>query len=394
MDSISSNITINGITENGFVLPFGYTWDVNVENGVKEGKVTIKNEMGLVHAVLFYAHDKLNGLCCFYKNGRLIEKRTYVNNIVEGWSSEVDNEGKESIYIYKNGRKVCNLVKCEELQGFWKEIEIDSKNLVSICQYNLEHVKIGKCYLFEGKSIRRILSYDNGKEKDCIKEFNGRIMTEYDKGGNKIYIGGFENSLKNDYPRNGEGRELKDGDYVYYGKWKNNKRDGYGSSIISGFVYYEGEWKENLPHGNGKLFDENSDVKYNGNWVNGQFKFNENEWYDYVSKMILKKLCILSGDELMSLLNDEEKKKNVSEIVIEEECGNELKSALKICGFENLKKLLVKKNCLMNLKSLIISNNAELEIIEIDIGDGGWRDVLKTTGAFWNVKSVEISSIF
>ena len=77
---------------------------------------------------------------------------------------------------------------------------------------------------------------------------------------------------------------------------------------------------------------------------------------------------ISTGDELMSLLNDEEKKKNVGELVIEERCGNELKIDLKICGFDNLKKLIVKKNSLQNLTSLIISNNSELESMEIEDG--------------------------
>ena len=59
MNSISSNISLEGITENGFVLPNGYSWDVKVQNGMKEGKVTVRNKMRLVYAVLFYNHDKL-----------------------------------------------------------------------------------------------------------------------------------------------------------------------------------------------------------------------------------------------------------------------------------------------------------------------------------------------
>ena len=95
----------------------------------------------------------------------------------------------------------------------------------------------------------------------------------------------------------------------------------------------------------------------------------------------------------MSLLYDEEKKKNVGELVIEEGCGNELKIDLKICGFENLKKLIVKKNSLKNLNSLVISNNSELESIETE--DGKWDSKNETYHApFENVKSVEISSIF
>ena len=327
MKSLSSNISLEGVTENGFVLPNGYSWDVKLQNGMKEGKVTVRNKMGMVYAVLFYYRDKLNGLCSFYDRGKLIKEVTFVNNIAEGWSCEIGKGGVESWFIYKNGKKVITLVKCEELEGFWNEIVIDSNNLISICQYNEEHVKNGKCYLYEGNSIHKIVSFENGKEKDCFKEFNGEEMTEYDKGGNECYIGGYEDSLKTDYPRNGEGSELKDGECIYYGNWKNNKRNGFGSSLINGFVYYEGEWKENVPHGEGILKDENGKLKYKGNWINGQLKLNENEWFDYVSNKIVKKevkpvvvkpkpvelikMNISTGNELMSLLFDEEKKKNV-----------------------------------------------------------------------------------
>ena len=102
---------------------------------------------------------------------------------------------------------------------------------------------------------------------------------------------------------------------------------------------------------------------------------------------ILITMCISTGFELMSLLNDSERRMNVNELVIEEGCGNELKIDLKICGLENLKKLIVKKNSLMNLNSLVISNNSELESIVTEDGD-------YKTGAFYYVKSVEISSIF
>ena len=402
---MSANINIEGISENGFVLPSGYTWEAKLQNGMKEGKIIVKNKMRLVHAILNYHQDKLNGVCSFYNNGKLIEKRTYVNNIAEGWSCEYEKGGVESWFIYKNGKKVNKLVRCEELEGFWKEIEIDSENLISTCQYNKEHLKNGKCYLYEGNSIRKILCIENGQEKDCFKEFNEEKMIEYDKGGNVVYTGGFENSLKNDYPRNGEGNELKDGEYIYFGNWKNNKRDGYGKSIRNGFVYYEGEWKENLPHGEGELFDEEGITKYKGNWENGKLKLNENEGFDYISGEIVKdmktvtkpvmkkpielvKMNISTGDELMSLLNDSEKKESVSELVIEEGCGNELKIDLKICGFESLKKLTVKKDSLKYLNSLVISNNSELESIVTEDCQN-WE-----TGAFWFVKSVEISSMF
>ena len=108
----------------------------------------------------------------------------------------------------------------------------------------------------------------------------------------------------------------------------------------------------------------------------------------------LMKMNISTGDKLINLLIDSEGKMNVSELVIGEGCGNELGIDLKICGLDHLKKLIVKKNSLKNLDSLIISKNYELESIEIEDGLG-WDSENQTYYApFENVNSVEISSIF
>ena len=96
----------------------------------------------------------------------------------------------------------------------------------------------------------------------------------------------------------------------------------------------------------------------------------------------------------MSLLNDSERRMNASELLIEEGCGNELKEDLKICGMDHLKKLTVKKNSLKNLISLIISNDNELEIIEIEDGEPYDKENQTYYAPFENVKIVEISSIF
>ena len=108
----------------------------------------------------------------------------------------------------------------------------------------------------------------------------------------------------------------------------------------------------------------------------------------------LMKMSISKGNELMILLTDLEKRMNVNELVIEEGCGNELKIDLKICEFDHLKKLKVKKNSLQNLNSLVISNNDELESIEIDDGEPYDKENQTWYAPFENVKTVEISSIF
>ena len=108
----------------------------------------------------------------------------------------------------------------------------------------------------------------------------------------------------------------------------------------------------------------------------------------------LMRMCISTGDELINLLNDSERRMTKNTLVIEEGCGNELEIYLKICGLDHLKKLIVKKNSLKNLNSLVISNNSELESIVTENGNGGYIDESKKTGVGYYVKSVEISSIF
>ena len=108
----------------------------------------------------------------------------------------------------------------------------------------------------------------------------------------------------------------------------------------------------------------------------------------------LMKMNISKGDELTSLLNNSERRVKVGELVIGEGCGNELKDELKICGLDHLKKLIVKKNSLKNLDSLIISNNNELEIIDIEDGQPYDKENETYYAPFENVKIVEISSIF
>ena len=108
----------------------------------------------------------------------------------------------------------------------------------------------------------------------------------------------------------------------------------------------------------------------------------------------LMKMNISKGDELTSLLNNSERRVKVGELVIGEGCGNELEIDLKICGLENLKKLIVKKNSLQNLNSLVISNNSELESIMTEDSVFGFSFESNNTGFGYYVKSVEISSIF
>ena len=255
-----------GLTSRGFVLPDESTWDVKIENDMKEGKATIQNENGIIQAILFFEHNKLNGLCSFYDKGYIKEMITFVNDIAEGWGCDYEDDKEVSWFIYKNGKKVNELVKFDKMDGYWKEQDIETKTIVSICQFTENHNQSGKCYFYENGLISKIALVENGEEKHLIKEFKKNLMMEYDENGELIYQGEYENSIENDYPRNSDGIEFENSDYSYYGEWLNNKTDGFGVQYRNNKVYYEGKWENNLPEGQGKLLDENGNIKYIGEW--------------------------------------------------------------------------------------------------------------------------------
>ena len=77
--------------------------------------------------------------------------------------------------------------------------------------------------------------------------------------------------------------------------------------------------------------------------------------------------------------------KDIQEMIIEEEFGNDYIGNLIIQNYPNLQSIVVKKKSLQNLNSLKICNCEKLKTIEIE--DGNWN------GSFRIVKSVMIESI-
>ena len=356
-------------TEKGFVLPEGYTWDAKLIDGKKEGKVTVEDEYGCISCVLHFHDDKLNGLCEFYELGCLVERRTFVNGIEEGWGCEIENWKEVKGYLYANGVRIAELKNDNDMPDYWKAVDMSSNQLISICKYD-NGLAVDKGYIFDKGRINRIVIFENGKERNVLKVFEGDKMTENDNSGNRIYEGGFVDDLSNEYPREGKGMEFKDRVLVYAGEWKNGKREGQGHTVKNRVAEYIGEWKEGLPNGKGIL---NRDGQlYEGNWVMGKLEVSEGEWYDYMSveeNMDNALMVIEDENQLRELLKNEDKKRTVKELVIGRRCGIEMKDDLELCGFKNLERLRIGRKSLMRLHSLKISNNPVLKSIETEDDD-------------------------
>ena len=98
--------------------------------------------------------------------------------------------------------------------------------VISICSYNDNHEKNGTGYMFKNNHISSVVVFEDNKMKRTIKQFEGKEMSIFDDNGKIVYQGEYLDSMDNDYPREGKGKEYKDGEIVYDGHYHMNEREG------------------------------------------------------------------------------------------------------------------------------------------------------------------------
>lgn len=423
-----SNISITGLSNSGFGIPQGYHLNDAMENVIKEGKIIVYDENNNIYAELMYVQNRLNGICCFYIDGKLKEKITYVNNVAEGWGCDCDDTIELQNYHYIHGEKKYKIFRIEGKEEMWREEDLETNALVSICTYNNAFKKNGDCYFYEDNNIIEHAIYTNGEKTTVHKIFQEKIMKEYDDTKKLIYEGEYEDSFEKNYPRNGNGKEYDANSVIYDGEWKDNKKNGFG--ISTSFISYQGMWNNNLPDGEGILNDEIHQLHYEGLWKNGIYYINDDEYYDYSQQQLIRlnesdvgeyynediqqtnfskdhpvqclmktfipenieNTIIQTSEELIELLNNEEKKKTIHGLVIKEGCGNDLVCDISLSNFPLLISIVIERNALIQINSLLISNNPLLK--GIFTGDG--KELDSNNNTFYatceKVKRLEISS--
>ena len=73
--------------------------------------------------------------------------------------------------------------------------------VVSICQKDDKCRNDGICHFYSNNDIDKISEWQNGEEVSVLKRFNEFVNRV------KRYEGEFRNSIKQNYPREGEGEE-------------------------------------------------------------------------------------------------------------------------------------------------------------------------------------------
>ena len=219
------------------------------EYGRKYGICYFYNEDDTINRVSEWNKENESMYSGYYKlydvvNSMWIEG-LFENGILNGACKEKDVNGNVIFDgFYEKGVKR-KLVKMDEMDGYWKELdENDDDKVLSVSKRDEYGRKYGICYFYnEDDTINRMSEWKKGEEKCVIKQFNGNQMVEY-KNGTKRYEGEYANSMRYNYERNGKGKEYsKNGKtMIYQGIFVNGKRNGRGTSYHNRKVKYDGEW--------------------------------------------------------------------------------------------------------------------------------------------------------
>ena len=387
------------------VIPEGCKFTPNLVNGMKEGTMDVFTKEDILYAVLSYHNDKLDGLCEFFEEGLLKEKVTYQNGKPEGWGCEYQNSMESKWFFYRNGTKYSELV--EKDHGYRVETEFQSGHILSICKYNCNHEREGKGFVYVNNRLSSEVLFDNNEIVATLKEFDGKMMTEYNEDGMKVYYGEYRDSMKKEYPREGKGKEYEEGSIVFDGHWKNNMKEGEGTSFRNHRALYVGQWNQNVPDGEGRLLDEEGKVLYKGAWKKGTFATKKGKVY-YTSggvkkrvtmdkekiKKLKSKMNSKIGKRVTGLLlvliigligwgiiygmhlwiitdvvRNKEDLMNLSQNVRRLKipsgsCNEETMTEFHLSGYPLLQKVIVGSNACMHVKSVVIDNLDSLKTLE------------------------------
>ena len=207
----------------------GYSIQTVMENGKMNGESIIFNPDHIQIASLVFVDGIANGFCELYdENGNIVFEGYLKNGYREGKGKEYDESGNV-IYegFYKEGKRM-NIVELKEMKGYWKEMNEKNEN-------------DGICYFYSNGKIDKVSEWKNGEEVNVLKRFEGKKMIEF-VNGVKRYEGEYRDSIKHNYPREGNGKEydVNGKNVIYQGQCWNGKRQGNGIVYENGKKVYDG----------------------------------------------------------------------------------------------------------------------------------------------------------
>lgn len=423
---------------------------MNFHNDILNGLSIFFDSEGRKEKEMFYKNDSHFTWGREFKNDQVIFEGFYLNG--ERYSELCKHSGNESVFEEVREGKIVSISKYNddhEKIGKGQSFEYAGEELKEV--FDIENgEKSVKRIEFDNQQMKELndngcIIYEGGFRGNPREGFkrNGE-GDEFNDNGLLVYSGNWK-----DDERNGNGLLYDNGVLMFEGKWIGDKPYGNGKLYNNdGEVIMERMWRnedDDLSNGIFRISDDcyieivNNEVYVNELKSSGLFecgsrrrrrsfsKLSENDKNDLMkrnsyivdnnepeetnrtnerSTEVLSiereplervinhttennnRLIIKKSNDVKELLINEEMNKGIEELVINEGYRNGVKGNLELCGFLNLTRIVVKKNSLQNLDSLIISHNPLLKSIEIEDGE-----LNEDTGAFYYVKSVEVTSM-
>ena len=318
-----------------------------------------------------------SGYCKIYDENRNIWYIGYYSNgIQHGYGTEYDDHGNCIFEGFYNEGKKMPIYRMVGNNAYWNEYDDDEGKLICISKRNIYGRKEEKCYSFdENEEIRQVSLWENGKEISVLKKFNGSNMIEY-KNGARFYEGSYRDSINEDYPYEGEGKEYAaDGvTLVYRGGYRNGQRHGKGLTYRRMRVKRKGYWVNGVKKESTRNIGILLCISYVMLFITSNLAVNLYPAFSVlpfiiiiimlILLFILIRLCTITSKDNDQLLFDTLHEKPSDHLVLS---GYKYYYA---CSFippqYQFKSITVKSNCFPNVSDVYINGLSKLEKMNIE----------------------------
>ena len=178
-----------------------YEMTVPLVNGMREGIGTILKK-GAPFIQVEYHRGLASGTVCRMDDYGMVEMRGQLLNGMESGLFEEYDDNEKVVWrgYYRDGKRYSEVVKSEQLEGYYDEKSAENGRLLSIAQYDKDlHDKNGRCLEYENGSLRSECEYENGVKKHTSRQFVNERMTVFDSNGKKVYEGKWFGDMKSGF---------------------------------------------------------------------------------------------------------------------------------------------------------------------------------------------------
>ena len=263
-----------------------YKMKVKLVNGMREGIGTILKK-GAPFIQVEYHHGLVTGTVCRMDDYGVVEMRGQLSNGMESGLFEEYDDNEKVVWrgYYRNGKRYSEVVKSEQLEGYYDEKSVENGRLLSIAQYDKDlHDKNGRCLEYENGSLRSECEYENGVKKHTSRQFVNERMTVFDSNGKKVYEGKWFGDMKSGFlchekmegmsgyfkEADSSGQLISVSEYDELNVFKNGKCfEMENGKVKRVCVYEKGEMKRVMQEFDGSImveYDDNGKRVYEGGW--------------------------------------------------------------------------------------------------------------------------------